>query len=213
MLKEDFEEKILNVINANEEIDEWDKNIKLKFFKLRDIDAYLENFKEEDQEKQRDVFLKMYPWAEKGVFYEYTGVTKAEYKSMEDFLKTYCPDFTFEDLDEAHLELEVPVSDMNEPLFKVSLEYTLGKDGLSVRIPANGIRFDESIYRLENIEILPYMGAGKNPNSGYTFFPDGTGALFDFEQLAKISGDTYFHGVLYGHDFAYSSINTTMPHN
>ena len=213
MLKEDFEEKILNVINANEDIDEWDKNMKLKFFKLRDIDAYLENFKEEDQEKQRDVFLKMYPWAEKGVFYEFTGVTKSEYKSMEDFIKTYCPDFTFEDLDEAHLELEVPVSDMNEPLFKISLEYTLDGNGLNVRIPANGIRFDESIYRLEDIEILPYMGAGKNPNSGYTFFPDGSGALFDFEQLAKISGDTYFHGVLYGHDFAYSSINTTMPHN
>lgn len=219
MPAKDFEEKILNVLNANEEIDDFDRTQIIRQFKRLDLDEYLENFKEEDQEEKKKVFLGLYPWGENGAFYYFTGVTKQEYRNMENDIKTYCPDFTFEDLDAAHLELEVPASAMNEPLFKVSLEYTLGKDGLTVRIPANGIRFDESIYRLENIEILPYMGAGRNTgvdgysNSGYTFFPDGSGALFDFQQLAKVSGDTYFHGIMYGHDFAYSTINTTMPHN
>ena len=64
------------------------------------------------------------------------------------------------------------------------LEYTLSEDGLVVSLPANGIRFDETLYKLQNITLLPYMGAGTYTNDGYTFIPDGSGALMDYADFS-----------------------------
>ncbi len=211
--KDKFENMILNVAieagcTAHEE-----RQLKA-FFDLKDVEAQVSKFKDPVKaEEQREEFLKKYPMAEDGPIYAFTGATKNEYKAIESIIKKYCPDYTYEELDSEHLELNYTPEDKNEALFKVALEYTLDKNGLSVRLPANGIRFDESIYRLESIEILPFMGAGHNPNAGYTFFPDGSGALFDFQELAKKSTSTYFYGDVYGDDFAYYNIGSGAPHN
>ena len=185
------------------------------YFELKDVDAYVSKFKDPvKQEEQRKDFLKKYPMVEdNGPVYVFTGATKKEYKAIETIIKKYCPDYTYEELDSEHLELNYTPDDKNEALFKIALEYTIDENGFSVRLPANGIRFDESIYRLENIEILPFMGAGHNPNAGYTFFPDGSGTLFDFQELAKKNTATYFYGDFYGDDFAYYNLGTGAPHN
>ncbi len=211
--KDKFEEQILNVaIEAG--CTSFEERQLKSFFELKDLEAHIAKFKDETKkEEQREDFLKKYPMAEKGPVYVFTGATKKEYKAIESVIKKYCPDYTYEELDAEHLALNYTPTDKNEALFKVALEYTIDEKGLSVRLPANGIRFDESIYRLEYIEILPFMGAGHNPNSGYTFFPDGSGALFDFEELAKKKSTTYFYGDVYGDDFAYYNIGTGAPHN
>ncbi len=208
-------------VQNNESMLSFEKGQFFTFIEKRGLTEELAPYKDEaKKEEKKKAYLEQYPFAdmtdENGeyiVFYECTCATKREYATIENIIKTYFPEYTFEDIDSEHLELGVSPREMNEPLFKISLEYTLDKDGLTVRVPANGIRFDESIYRLDDIEILPYMGSGSNPNSGYTFFPDGSGALFDFEELAKLSSPTLFHGSVYGHDFAYSKINTQAPHN
>ena len=139
-----------------------------------------------------------------------TTATTKEKARIEQCIKQYCPSYTYEQLDEDHMEVEFVPKDENAPLFKMALEYTLDKDGMSVRLPANGIRFNESLYRLENIVILPYMGAGMSPNEGYTFFPDGSGALFDFETLYALGVDTNKAGKVYGDtDYAYHTITAT----
>lgn len=211
--KEKFETEILNVaIEAGATA--FEQNLLRSFFSLKDLEAHVALFTDPVKaQEQRADFLKRYPMAEKGPVYVFTGVTKREYKSIEAIIKKYCPDYTYEELDSEHLALNYSPADKNEALFKISLEYTIDENGLSVRVPANGIRFDETIYRLENLEVLPFMGAGSNPNSGYTFFPDGSGALFDFQDLADVIGDTWFHGSVYGQDFAFSSINSESPHN
>ena len=128
-------------------------------------------------------------------------------KQLESVIKEYCPDYTYEDLEEDHaLTGYVPEME-NYPLFKVALEYTLEEDGLKVKLPSNGIRFDESLYRLDNIEVLPYMGAGVNPNAGYTFFPDGSGALFDFRTIDSLGDRISIGGRVYGQDYAYHTIS------
>ena len=43
---------------------------------------------------------------------------------LEGYIKTYCPDYTFEDLDEDHLEAEYESTDVSPPLFKMALEYS-----------------------------------------------------------------------------------------
>ena len=172
-------------------------------------------------EKIRSEWIAKYPMLQKTVggetvnvpIYVFTGITKPEYKAVEKIIKKYCPDFTYEELDNQHLELNYTPVDRTEALFKIALEYTLDDKGLSVRLPANGIRFDESLFRLENIQILPFMGAGTNPNSGYTFFPDGSGTLFSFEKIAATGAETSFYGTVYGEDFGYYHIASEGPHN
>ena len=138
---------------------------------------------------------------------------------LEQVVKTYSPDYSYEQLDADHLETEYKGEDKNPPLFKMALEYTLDENGMVVRLPANGIRFNESLYRLKSIDILPYMGAGSNAgeywkednfahnNTGYTFFPDGSGTLFDFEKIAELGTPTTVTGKVYGDDFAYHTIS------
>ena len=176
------------------------------FFKKYDLDDPTSMAYKSD--KIREQWLAQYPMLQKVVdgqtvnvpIYVFTGVAKPEYKAIEKIIKKYCPDFTYEELDNQHLELNYTPQDRTEALFKVALEYTLDDKGLSVRLPANGIRFDESLFRLEHIQILPFMGAGINPNQGYTFFPDGSGTLFSFEELAAVGSETSFFGTVYGED-------------
>ena len=185
------------------------------YFQKKDADEYASKFKDPEKAAQaKEDFLKEFPEAANGPVYAFSAkATKKEYKAVETIIKKYCPEFTFEDIDEEHLALGYTPKQMYEALFVISLEYTIDEKGLSVRVPANGIRFDESIYRIEYIEMLPYMGAGVNTNPGYTFFPDGSGTLFDFEQLAALKTETYFHGTIYGEDYALYNIGTSTPHN
>jgi len=160
-------------------------------------------------EAERQNMYKTQPITKKGiaVYALDTTATPKEKAKIEQAIKTYYPSYTFEQLDEDHMEVEFVAKDENAPLFKMALEYTLDEYGMSVRLPANGIRFNESLYRLENVTILPYMGAGSSPNAGYTFFPDGSGALFDFEELDELGMLTNIAGKIYGNnDYAYHTI-------
>ena len=91
-------------------------------------------------------------------------------------------------------------------LFRLSLEYTLDDDGnLDVRLPANGIRYDESSFQLTNIRPLPYFGAGSNDYEGYTFFPDGSGALVRFQDVT--TKPLILSSKIYGEDYAYQNVS------
>ncbi len=140
------------------------------------------------------------------------SIKPAELIALEETIKTFCPDYTFEELEIDHNETEYVNEDQNPAVFKLSLEYTIDELGLSVTLPANGIRFDESLYQLSSMKFLPYMGASlysnsdtlKLPNTGYTFLPDGSGAIFRFEDLA--ASTQTIGGKIYGHDYAYHTI-------
>ena len=165
----------------------------------------LENAVNEEMKTQ---MLNEYPVLERMDIYvlDDAEIGETTVKKLENLLKQYYPEYTFEDLDAHHMEVEYEGTKESSPLFKMALEYTLDEKGLVVRLPANGIRFNETLYRLDNIEILPYMGAGSNPNPGYTFFPDGSGTLFDFEDIAILGTRQLISGTMYGQDFAYHEI-------
>ncbi len=159
----------------------------------------------------REAMLTMYPALEKYDLYvldESMVQSESEIKRIEGYIRRYYPDYSFEDMDEAHQEVQYEAKTENTPLFRMALEYKLDDKGLVVRLPANGIRFDETLYRLNYIQILPYMGAGSNPNPGYTFFPDGSGTLFDFETIALTGISQGITGQVYGEDFAYHQITS-----
>ena len=137
----------------------------------------------------------------------------------EAWIKTYCPDYTFEKLDEDHEATGYVAQDEKYPVFKMALEYYLDEEnGLTVRLPCNGLRYDAATYTLQNLTVLPYMGAGNYKNAGvtyevdgeektlqnYTFFPDGSGALFDHAELG--SSTEKLLGYVYGEDYAYHQL-------
>ena len=162
---------------------------------------------------EREAMLQTYPITkEMAVYIIEDNLTNAQMLRLERLIKQYAPSYTFEELENDHLLTNyTATADKAPALFKMALEYTIDEQGLVVRLPANGIRYDESLYKLECIEMLPYMGAGENDGDfndggdGYVFFPDGSGTLFDFQKLntGKVSS---FTSKVYGQDYAYHTI-------
>jgi hypothetical protein len=148
----------------------------------------------------------------------------ADTLKREAWIKMYCPDYTFEQLDADHEATGYVAEDEKYPVFKMALEYYLSEnEGLTVRLPCNGLRYDAASYTLQNITVLPYMGAGNYKTAGvsyetvdenglpktevtqsYTFFPDGSGALFNHAELGNSTEKLL--GYVYGEDFAYHQL-------
>ena len=225
MIEASAYEEIVNTIRTNMEaaiasgmIAE--NKVKDERHRLEQFEAYYSKYSLKDaiNQEMHDKYCEDYPILEK---FEQLAQTDPGYdgfaiyvldeanmgeqtiKKQEGLIKEYCKEYTFQDLEEDHAFVEYEAKTENYPLFKMALEYTVEASGLVVRLPANGIRFNEALYRLDYIEILPYMGAGMNPNRGYTFFPDGSGTLFDFEKIAILGTRQSVSGKVYGQDFAY----------
>ncbi len=156
-------------------------------------------------------------WAELGVDLYETPIyrlmidnpaeNESQIRRLEAFIKRYCPDYTVDEKNADYADLGgFEEEKIEAALFRMALEYTLDDNGLVATLPANGIRFDETKYRLNDIQVLPYMGAGMNPNPGYTFFPDGSGTLFDFGEIADLGNKKDFTGKIYGEDYAYHEL-------
>lgn len=134
------------------------------------------------------------------------SVTARDKRRIEDYVKTYCPNYTYQEMEKDHEETEYVSKELEPPLFRMALEYTLTENGLLIRLPANGIRFNYSLYSLDYVTPLQFFGAGDMNNDGYIFYPDGSGALLYYEDLAKKTGST-LTGKVYGADFAYHEIS------
>ncbi len=136
--------------------------------------------------------------------------------TIDAIIKQYCSDYTFDERDYDHELCQVEEQNENPVQFRVSIEYYLDETGLRVRIPANGIRYDQSTYQLNSITCLPYMGAADSMYTGYTVFPDGSGMITRFEDV-KASGRNFsFFATPYGQDYAYHKVTISknmMPTN
>ena len=148
-------------------------------------------------------------------------------RDLESKILEYCPDYSFSQLDQDYELVDYEYEATSPAVFRMALEYTVDANGLSVSLPANGLRYDESTYRITNLQILPYMGASYKGNpgrtvteevegqeivkpfdgdltySGYTFLPDGSGALYDLStEAARIAA-------VYGADYGMLSVSGT----
>jgi len=192
---ERFEELILSYIT-----DDWTREKVNSFYTLKNpFDLSL-------TERAVKEMRAKFPITEKMAVYVCDPDIKArELSQIENFIKTYCTAYSYEELDKDHQETGYAGQDAAPPLFRLALEYSITADGdLEARLPANGIRFDESAYKLQTVNVLPYFGAGSNNYKGYTFIPDGSGTLIRFED---VKGSTYnVSGDLYGQDYAYHNI-------
>lgn len=130
-------------------------------------------------------------------------ITAQELLRVEKLVKKYT-DYTFEQMDADHAETEYTATDKTPALFKMAIEYTIDEYGVQVRVNAGNIRFDSSNYKLSNVTLLPYAGAGNTNNSGYIFSPDGSGTIITFDKILGTAFKT--QNQMYGPDYAFHTI-------
>lgn len=171
----------------------------MAYYTLKDLEA------PDLTERAKKELQVTYPHTKYSAIYVFDPNASArELTQIEGYIKTYTA-YTFEMMDADHQIVEYEAKDKAPPLFKMALEYYIDKDGLYVRMPANGIRFDESTYKLSYLNVLPYMGAGSRGNTGYTFIPDGSGALVRYEDIGATQ--FMFKNKIYGQDFSFRKVS------
>ncbi len=231
ILAEDYEKNILNVLNAYVE------EMENKFF---GTDAYEDalfvwntfdtwykpsSYADEVSDELREKWAKEYPdvylpedmgGQGKTIYYlDESSITTSNKMHLENYIKTYCPDFTQETLDAMHSKTGYVAQNEETPVFRAAIEYILEANGkgLTVRLPASSISFDETKYTLTSVEMLNYFGAAKLDSNGYVFYPDGSGALIGFSDFIDSEQPSLnLSATIYGEDFAYYNIDTNSRH-
>ncbi len=131
-----------------------------------------------------------------------TTISAQELLRLEKLVKNYT-NYDYDALEADHAETEYVANDEVPPLFKLALEYRVEGEEITIRCNAGNIRFNSSVYKLSDVLVLPYGGAGDVNNTGYMFSPDGSGSLIDFSDL----NETFTNANnLYGQDYAYHTI-------
>ena len=131
--------------------------------------------------------------------------TESEKDRIEEAIRKYCPNYTFEKLEADHDLTEYTGTEKAPPLFRISLEYYLEDDSLKVRMPAKDMRYVEADYALTYLRVLPYFGSGKVKESGAMFIPDGSGALIDYQDFSN-EAQRVITQKIYGQDYAYYTL-------
>lgn len=156
-------------------------------------------------------------------------------QNIENYLEKYT-DYDFKQLDAHYKEVEEKgiddFSTADRPKFLLTATYELTNNGLVATVDAGSLEYDTTKYKVNTISILPYFNSAhatqKIPNGGlntttvsdkgYTFIPDGSGALVRFEDLyADNNKQVKFENSMYGNDYAYYQVTTknaanmTMP--
>ncbi|MBQ7761053.1 MAG: hypothetical protein IJ400_03250 [Clostridia bacterium] len=105
----------------------------------------------------------------------------------------------------------------SEDKFSFSVKYEITNDGLRVSLLGSTINYDKVKYNLNTISILPDFNAAKRTDKGYTFIPDGSGAIIRFEDVLGKNFQAIISESMYGNDYAYYQVNIknseqyTMP--
>ena len=166
------------------------------FYSLKDINDESITDNQRKQMIQQWPILKKYP----AVWVLGTDTKDREFNMLEQYIKMYAPDYSYEELDYDHDITEFEVAAASQPLFRMAIEYTLDDDGLTQTLAANSISFDENVYTLDYLQVNPWFGCGNSTNKGFTFIPDGSGTITRFEDITKALNIT---ANVYGPDYAY----------
>jgi hypothetical protein len=114
--------------------------------------------------------------------------------------------YTQKDLDKDNKENLVVLKKSTDVYFSISVDYTLDGHDLLVNIPKDSLKYDDTIFHLTEITVLPYFGAAGTDKTGYIFVPDGSGALINLNN-GKLTFPAYLKEV-YGRDQNLHSKNT-----
>ena len=171
---------------------------------------------------KRKSWIEKYPICETTPIY----VLKSEYlnndgekKIISDNIAKFT-DYTLEQLQIDYEEVKEETDDFTmeiKPTFTFDIIYRVDNDGFTAEFDTKSLKYDEKQYYVSSISILPYLAAASRLDKGYTFIPDGSGALIRFEDLVANDKRDLHTIQIYGTDYAlYQIVNkniesTTMP--
>lgn len=138
------------------------------------------------------------------------------FKQIETLIRKFCPEYTYDELEYDHELTGYEGEDKEPVLFRLAIEYSIDKYGLSATVPAKSIRYNETNYRLESIVLLPYFGCTSVKNvgtiertGGYIFIPDGSGTLLSYyNKDGTVKTGTQGTGLMYGYDYTKESLSS-----
>ena len=193
--KESMEENILSKLDAKAA-----KAFK-NAYKLYDLSTVT-------NEKVREEYEKTYGITEDNPLYILVGNTANRIKlQLEGYIKAQT-DYDFDQLEKDHAAAEFTVTNTVQPVFKMALEYSLTDDGMQVRLSTRSIRYNQTAFKLDSIDILPFFGAQKSTSEGYLFLPDGSGAIINYNTGDKLSN--VLSGTIYGTDYGFNQTTGVM---
>ncbi len=214
-----YEEKILSVLDDAWEFMTEDEQY-IYDYQMSKVGVWYNLYNPEDSLYKNnpallETYIEQYPVLETGMAIYVLNQTGAGIlKKIEDIIKKYCPDYTYDELDYDHELTGYIGTDTEAALFRVAIEYTFDEHGLVVDVPANSIRFNESLYTLNEIQLLPFFGATTLKDvenyidrvGGYSFLPDGSGTIITYESADGTAKTGSLGCTVYGLDQAYSSL-------
>lgn len=80
------------------------------------------------------------------------------------------------------------------PGFLIPVEYTLTDDGFQARVLTDKIQEQSDAYKLQQIDLLQYLGATGSRAKGYYLVPDGSGAIIDMNTTRTGTYSQPFYG-------------------
>lgn len=109
--------------------------------------------------------------------------------------------YTHDDLEEDADTFGFTVSETEIAEFTLNMYITLEDDDLVVRVPTSEITTLNDYFEIQNIEVLPNLGAATaaQQENGYLFVPDGAGALMAFNTFK--SGVSDYVRAIYENDY------------
>ncbi|MHB1483744.1 MAG: DUF5696 domain-containing protein [Saccharofermentanales bacterium] len=113
--------------------------------------------------------------------------------------------YTQNDLNKDNEENLIVVPKSTSVYFTLSVEYTLDNSDLVVNVHKDSIRYDDTIFKLTGLSLLPFFGAAGTGDSGYLFVPDGSGALINLNN-GKLNVPSY-KKLIYGKDVSLNPKN------
>lgn len=150
-------------------------------------------------------------------FYVIKSDAETTLKRVENLIRTYCPEYTFDELEYDHELTAYEGTEKEPPLFRLAIEYTFDDNGFTATVPAKSIRYNETNYTLDAITILPYFGcsttkevSGKQTTDGYLFLPDGSGTILEYynnDGSVKTGAQSIS---VYGIDYAYENLTSSV---
>ena len=130
-------------------------------------------------------------------------------RDIANRIKRNCPEYTFAKMFEQEKAVGYVDVSPQKAVFRCALEYTFNADGsLNASLPASSIVFDETVYTLNSITPLQYFGGLDMRDDGYIFYPDGSGAIIDFNDFYNEENEVAVEvkSPIYGLDYCYSML-------
>lgn len=110
------------------------------------------------------------------------------YNNLEKRDTVYSPMYSARDvtiLETEYLDNGVSVTyGFGEIGIYVTIEYLVDEQGFVVKIPMEKVR-EDTVYLLNTIEVLPFLGAADDDVDGYMVYPDGSGAITTYANVGE----------------------------